>query len=246
MQYTARYFREGLPSWKHKRDPIIVKFVYRPISFYTAAFCANRNITANSVSIFSAVIGIAGCILMAIPQLITGVLGGLLLNLWLLLDCTDGNLARSVRKQKYGEFFDAMSSYILIGLLFLSLGIRTFYLGSFLKTYREIYFLIGALTSICATLMSLLYLKYIIVSNDLGIEGRLYFDGSNSSKLMSIKTKVDLNMSVGGELPIVVLFANIIGITEVVLAIWCIYYFTEFIATALYFVYKACCANSIT
>lgn len=42
MRYTAQYFRDGLPEWKRRKDPVMVKLVMRPLSFYVSAFCANR------------------------------------------------------------------------------------------------------------------------------------------------------------------------------------------------------------
>ncbi len=238
-EYNVEYFREQLPEWKRKRDPIMVRFLYRPISFYTSVFCADRGIQANSVSIFSAVIGLTGCILLAIPSNMTGIISGLLMNVWIILDCTDGNLARNVKKQAYGEFLDAMSSYLLIGFLFLSMGFRSYFINGLLSISGECYILLGALNSVCGILMSLLYQKFILVSRELGINEKLSYDGSNSSSIMKWKTMIDMNLSVGGVLPVLILFGALFQFIEVIVVLWAAYYILEFSATTFYFIYKA-------
>ena len=58
MRYTSKFFKEEMPEWKRKKDPILSRFFYRKIAFRTAAFAANAGISANSVSYFSIIIGI--------------------------------------------------------------------------------------------------------------------------------------------------------------------------------------------
>lgn len=236
--FTASFFRERLPDWKKKRDPLMVHFVYRPVSFFTASFCANHGIGANSVSNFSTIIAVIACLLIAIPNFYTGIIGALLMNFWITLDCTDGNLAREVKKEAYGDFLDGMSSYILVGLFFVSVGFRVFQIGELLPTYREYFFLLGALTSILQNLMSLLYQKFLNVSYGYGKNEKLAYDGSNSSKLMKVKTAIDMNLSVGGFLPIVILICCIFNVCEFIVVFWFLYYFAEFCATIVYLLHK--------
>ena len=237
-RYNALFFKSKLPEWKKKRDPIPVRYIYRPISFYCAAFCANHGIKANDVSNFSTIIGMIACVLLAIPSYVSGIVGGLFLNAWIILDCTDGNLARNVEKQAYGEFLDAMSSYLLIGFLYISLGYRSYYINEIIHIQNNIYLLLGALCSIFGTLMSLLYQKFVLVSKDLGFEEKLSYDGSNSNSLMKLKTTIDMNLSVGGVLPLLITFSCMFRFTEVLIILWFVYYLFEFIATVVYFVIK--------
>ena len=126
MQYTAQFFRDNLPAWKRRKDPIMVKIFCRPVSFYISSFCANHGISANSVSIFSTFIGILACSMFLFGRWEFNIIGALLIFLWHILDCVDGNLARCVKAQPFGEFVDAESSYTLVAFLGVSLGMSVF------------------------------------------------------------------------------------------------------------------------
>lgn len=238
MRYTAKYFRDNLPEWKRKRDPLTVRFLYRPISFHTASFCANRKIGANKVSNFSTIVAIIACILIGIPIFTSGVIGGILMNFWITLDCTDGNLARQVKKEVYGEFLDAMSSYILAGFFFVAVGFRVLMMGELFPQYGAIFFLLGALTSSFENLMSLLYQKYLNVSYGYGKNDKIAYDGSNSNTLMKLRTVLDMNMSVGGIIPITVLLCCIFNVCEIIIVVWFLYYAAEFLASNVYLLHK--------
>lgn len=113
MRYTAKYFRDRLPDWKRKKDPILSRVFYRPLSFFCSAFFSYIGWTANMVSYFSAVVAIIAC---ACFVLGAPIVGAVLINLWLLLDCTDGNIARSVKKERYGDFADSNEQLHLRGV----------------------------------------------------------------------------------------------------------------------------------
>ncbi|EEG50701.1 hypothetical protein RUMHYD_00362, partial [Blautia hydrogenotrophica DSM 10507] len=46
VRYTSKFFKEEMPEWKRKKDPILSRFFYRKIAFRTAAFAANAGISA--------------------------------------------------------------------------------------------------------------------------------------------------------------------------------------------------------
>ena len=50
MKYTAKYFKDGMPEWKRKKDPILSRLFYRKAAFSVAAVAANAGISANAVS----------------------------------------------------------------------------------------------------------------------------------------------------------------------------------------------------
>ncbi|MBQ7155331.1 MAG: CDP-alcohol phosphatidyltransferase family protein [Synergistaceae bacterium] len=127
MHYTPQYFRDNLPAWKYRKDFILTKIFYRPVSFYISAFCANHGIQANSVSVFSSFVAVLACSMFLFARYELNILGAVLVSVWGLLDCTDGNLARCVRPQPFGEFVDAESSYSLVCFLGVSLGISVYF-----------------------------------------------------------------------------------------------------------------------
>ena len=132
MHYTAKFFKDNMPEWKRKKDPILSRIFYRRVAFWLAARCANLEISANTISYFSAIIGIIACACFRPASWICHVIGAVLINFWLVLDCTDGNLARSVKSQPFGEFADGISSYILVGLMCSAIGITVFREGGVL------------------------------------------------------------------------------------------------------------------
>lgn len=239
MRYNAKFFKETMPEWKRKKDPILSKIFYRRISFFFASFFANCGIGANTVSNISTFIGILACVCYAIPNYVFGIIGALLVNLWLILDCTDGNIARSVKAEPFGEFVDAVSSYLLVGLLFNALGVHAYYMGGMFFQRNIIVLVIGAFAASFDSLMRLVYQKYIVVSREWGIEGKVKLDGSNAGKIDKIRFRVEQEFGMGGILPLAILLASVVRCLDVVLCVWCVYYGCVFVASTLYLLSKS-------
>ena len=237
-KYTARYFRDNLPEWKRKKDPVLTRIFYRPVSFYFSAFFANRGVGANAVSNLSTVVGLAACAAYLTCHFAGGVIGALLVNLWLILDCTDGNIARSVRFEPYGEFVDAASSYILVGLLFNILGLYAYQRGGLLFHQNVVIILLGALASSFDSLMRLLYQKYIVVSRDWNEDGKIAQDGSNGGRIDKIRIRVEQEIGMGGVLPFALLVLTVVRGVDLVILAWCLYYGAVFAATLAYLLWK--------
>lgn len=173
-KYTAKYFRDSMPEWKKAKDSIWARLIYRPVSFYLASIAANRHITANQVSYFSAVVALMASACFFIPFRVGPIIGAVLIICWVILDCVDGNLARSVKKQAFGEFADAMSSYLLLGTMGLAMGFAVYFQGGLLfKPGSVLIILIGAIASVSDTMMRLIYQKYRAVERSLCDEGKL-------------------------------------------------------------------------
>lgn len=162
-KYDAKYFADDFPEWKRKRDSLMGRLVYRKVSFYFSSICANMGIQANAVSIFSVLVVLlaSGAYLFHTQPL--AIFGAVLLNFWAILDDVDGNLARSVKKQPFGEFVDAFSSYLLMALLGISLSVYIYFNGGlFVKSNQMWVLVLGAVTSNSDTFMRLAYQKYKI------------------------------------------------------------------------------------
>lgn len=242
MKYTAKYFRDNLPAWKRKKDPILSRVFYRPLSFFSSAFFANIGWTANRVSYLSAVVALIACACFVFGQ---PLVGGILINVWLLLDCTDGNIARSVKKERYGDFADSMSSYICVGLMFACMGFCAYQTDGLLFSAGDPkIILIGALAGSSDSLMRLLFQKFQNSSVAQGVEVNRNEDPEQQGGINRIRMKVDAYFSLGGFLPVVVLLASIFGFIDVVCVLWLVYYGLTFIASALYLVRKTIMANA--
>lgn len=243
FKYTPKYFKDNLPDWKRKKDSIMGKILYRPVSFLTASLCAKLGISANTVSYFSILVAIATCVLFIIPNSICNIVGGVLFIFWIILDCTDGNLARCVKKQPFGEFADAVSSYILVALLCSSIGFCAYFRGGILINPNCIWIvLFGVLASTFDTLMRLVYQKYLSTERKLADEGIITIENdkrNDEKQVGSLIVFFEHNFGTDGILPILSLLAAIFNAMDL-LAIYCFcYYFMAGILMILKYIYKA-------
>lgn len=241
MRYSPRFFRDGLPKWKRKKDPILSRLFYRPVSFLLSAVFSSLGVTANAVSYFSMLVAVVACVLFVVGS---PVAGAALVNVWLLLDCADGNIARCVHAEKYGEFADALSSYVCVGLMFPCIGYCVYQTGGALFGPGEpAIILVGALASSCDTLMRLGYQKYQVVGFGMGVNSHVDQNPEKASGIDAVRIKVDAYLSLGGFLPAVLLVAAIFGFLDIVVILWAVYYLAVFMASTAYLVGKTVSAN---
>ena len=227
MHYTAKYFKENMPEWKRKKDPPLSRIFYRKVAFHWSAFAANRGITANSVSYFSMFVGILACALFLFDKPLA-IAGAVLVNVWLVLDCTDGNLARSVKSQPFGEFADGISSYVLVGLLCTMMGFYVYRHGGIvIPAGRAWIMLIGALASSADTMMRLIYQKYKSTERDMadkGIVELAHDDRTDHSKVNSLRVRIEADFGIGGYLPLMVLLGTLFDALDLVVLYCFLYY----------------------
>lgn len=242
MKYSPSFFRNGLPEWKRRKDPILSRVFYRPVSFVLSSFFCAIGWTANMVSYFSCLVALLSCILFAFGL---PVAGAVLVNVWLLLDCADGNIARCIRKERYGDFADSMSSYVCVGLMFACMGFCAYSTGGVLFAEGDgRIILVGALAGSSDSLMRLLYQKYLNSSYVQGMEENRSEDPEAQGGVNRIRMKVDAYVSLGGFLPVAVLLAAIVGALDVVVVFWGAYYGMTFAASALYLMVGTFKANA--
>lgn len=241
MKYTAKYFRDNLPEWKRKKHPILSRMFYRPLSFFCSDFFSYIGWTANMVSYLSAVVAIIAC---ACFVLGAPIVGAVLITVWLLLDFTDGNIARSVKKERYGDFADSMSSYICVGLMFCCMGFSAYNTGGVIFAPGNPYvILMGALAGSSDSLMRLLYQKFLNSTVAQGVVVNRSEDPEQQGGINGIRMRMDSYVSLGGFLPLAVLLASIFNGLDVVVVLWLAYYGLTLVASALHLVRKTLKAN---
>ena len=240
---TARYLRESMPDWKKKKDPILVRYITRPISFYISAALANIGVTANDVSYFSGWVAIAGACCYLFNSHEMNIIGAILVFLWLLLDCVDGNMARSVRRQPFGDFADAISSYILVGIIVTFIGYAAYNEGGMIIPAGQPWIiLIGALGSSADTMMRLIYHKYqenerqLVDENILPSNKDIFKD---HSKVGDWKVRLNMELGIAGLLTILIVFGSIFSFLDIVVIYCFCYYGFSCLGTYFLFVGKA-------
>ncbi len=99
-------------------------YVMRPLSFWPTWVFLKLGISANQTTVTSAVVGMVGALLIGHPSLAWRVTGAVCINLWLLLDLVDGNIARYRKTcSEYGDFIDTVAAYLVLGAFYLGAGI---------------------------------------------------------------------------------------------------------------------------
>lgn len=202
----------------------MVKLVYRPISFYFAAFFANLKMSGNDVSVLSAFVGISACILFLFNNYTCGIIAAIIVNIWIIMDCTDGNIARSVKAIPYGDFLDSTSCYILVGILFNVLGYRAYQSSSLFFSGKIFIVLLGALTASFDSITRLVYQRYLVSSYNLGINEKVESDITKVSTLQKIRLIIDLNIGIGGFFPLILLLSIFFSFLDIVVIGYFLYY----------------------
>lgn len=237
MKYTVKYFYENFPEWKRKKDSVLVRYFFRPISFVFASLFASLGFTANGVSMFSTFVAFLASAMFVIPNHICHIVGACLVAVWMILDCVDGNIARSVKKQAFGEFVDSCSSYCLIASLFICVGIAAYNSGGVLFSVGDATIvIIGALASIADPLSRLLYQKYLSCA-------KTYENDTNTAqtekgKLRKLQDRIDKEIGLNGIFIPGIIVCALFNWLDIFAIVYCCYYVGELLVSLLYFNYK--------
>ncbi len=97
----------------------------REISLHVDPFLVNTRITPNQLTYLMVVVGIAGGAVLLVPGLTGAILAAVLFQIYLLLDCVDGEVARW-RKQTSitGVYLDRIGHYLCEAALLVGFGVR--------------------------------------------------------------------------------------------------------------------------
>jgi phosphatidylglycerophosphate synthase len=122
----------------------------RKVSPYATLWFARHGWSPNQVTVAFMLSGIAAAVVAAVPGLAAAFGVFLLIQLYLLFDCSDGELARYTKRfSPAGVFLDRMGHYISEALLLFALGIR----AQGHVTFAGGYVTIGLVAGVCATLI---------------------------------------------------------------------------------------------
>jgi phosphatidylglycerophosphate synthase len=122
----------------------------RRVSPYATVLFARLGWSPNAVTVAFMVSGIAAGVLAAVPGLAAAVGVALLIQLYLLFDCSDGELARYTgRTSATGVYLDRMGHYLAEAVLLAGLGVRA--QGHF--SLSGGYVTAGLAAAVCATLI---------------------------------------------------------------------------------------------
>lgn len=105
------------------------------ISPYVSQFYIKRKIRPNVITLHMIFSGIAGAIFFSFPYLIAKIIGAFLVQLWFILDCSDGEVARYTKTfSQRGKELDFMAHLVGHPLMIISFGFSIVQLGLYDKS----------------------------------------------------------------------------------------------------------------
>ena len=242
MKYSPKFFRDSLPEWKKKECSFFERIFYRPVSSYFSCLAANLKIGANTVSYFTLFIALLACAFFLFYNPVLNILGAVLVNMWRIFDSVDGSLARCIKKQPFGEFADSLSSYFLVGLICTSMSMSVFFSGGVLvEAGNPWIILMGALASSSDSLMRLGYQKYRNVANELqekSVIPRENLERRGPGSTGGITIRIEKEFGISGILPLLILFATIFNMLDLVIIYCFLYYGAACAVSTLRFIRK--------
>lgn len=246
MKYTYKEIKDSLTKKKNSRSSLWVQLWVRKASFPVTYIFINAGWTANMVSVLSWIIILVAAVLLGINNFYTMLIGIILTNFWLVLDCVDGNIAR-VKKVKtfMGDFFDAIAGYGPFAFTTIGIGMAAYNTSLLVPdNLKYLLILIGAIGAVANIYTRLIHQKYL----------NCYFAGKNileelkdinlndsedKKSFAYIREQIDKNFGVSGLfMPwlFVALFTNTF---DIMLGIYSLYYILSFLAVAILYCRKA-------
>lgn len=245
-KYTAKYFRDNHPAKKNKKSSWLVRNFYRKISFYVTAIANRLGLYANLVSFIGLILAFIAAGLLIVPNKVCNIVSVIACFLWMICDCVDGNLARLVAKQKYGEFIDACGSYTLVALLLPAAGFAAYQPGnSYLMSGNPWVILLGAISGLSDCMTRLYYQKY--KNEKMILEGRIENvrttsnENSKENKLYNIYMRLSKEIGLTGLLIPFLLISVILGWLDIFTIFYLLFYGFNFIVTFIMLIMMTGC-----
>ena len=131
----------------------MVRNILRDAALPITWLLLHTSVTANQVTLFSLILGLAGISFFMLPGAGWFLAGALFLQIWYLLDHVDGQIARYRKTASMtGRFFDFVMHHILHGALLFPLGYYAYF-----RTKDELFILWGFAAAFSMTVFNMLY-----------------------------------------------------------------------------------------
>ena len=207
MKITFKQIQASLPAEKNKADSIYTQFVLRPVSVPVSWLLLRLGLRANMVSYLSALICVIAGVLLNMNPMSWAVMGAVLFNIFAVLDCADGNMARATGTSgPYGGWADAVGGYVAYMSVLLAAGYAA--AGHSASVFGwspagEVWVFLGGLGAGGNILMRLVYQSY----KNIAPEG-----GQAAGKSISREKIISENLGITGLLMPAVLVGLLTGL----------------------------------
>ena len=229
MRVSYRELKATFPKEKKTVESLYGRIIpVRKLSYLLTIPFLGIGISAFWASVISILLAILAGILLSLPYSWSRVAGVVLVPIWHLLDCVDGNIARyNQTSSEYGEVVDAISGYYMFAFLPLSLGIASFNVEeNYLGLPAWSFLIMGGIAAISDLLMRLIHQKYVYASQRLEYKtGKHIEKGDNQYTLKGfhkLRKMADVELGPVG-LPMLVLwFAPIFNLYNILSMYYCV------------------------
>ena len=200
MEYSFKSIVASLPQKKNSNSSWWVKLWVRKASFPFTWLFINLGFSPNAVSVLSIAFVIAACagyVVSTPTAIITAVV---LINVWLVLDCVDGNIARC-KKQKtvYGEFVDDIGGYYVVAFIYLAIAFCVYNIGGLLVEECNKWILAaGGVASISDILARLINKDYVNFSKNRPDYVQDDYRTESKKSLSHVRRRVGKELGVSG------------------------------------------------
>ena len=245
--YSYQKILDSMPKNKSRVSSFWVKLVARPLSYLLTYLLVNLGCSANFVSVLSGIVVFAGCCLLSVDSTVCIILGVVLINLWIVLDCCDGNIARVTKTSSYmGEFVDAVSGYVICAFNFLAIGIAAYHRSALLFGEKCVWLIvIGAVGCICDLFARLVYQKYTncVFVTECKIKGSAtytpenysFYDPNAKKGLTYFRLTVDRQLGISGAFMPALILAAVFNLFDVVVVLYSAYHVITLLAVFVIF-----------
>lgn len=245
-KYTYREIVESLPKKKNGRSSIWVRLLIRKISFPFTYLFINAGWTANMVSLFSWAVIFIAAVLLCINNFWAMLVGVILTNFWLVLDCVDGNIARCKKQKTFmGDFYDAVAGYGPFAFTTIGMGIAAYHTSFIVpEEYRFLLIIVGAVGAVANIYTRLIHQKYLTcffaAKSILGeTEDITLKDTEDKKSFAYIREQIDKNIGVAGLFMPWLFVALFTKTFDIMVVFYTLYYLASFGAIILLYCRKA-------
>lgn len=244
--YSLKEIIKSLPAKKNSKSSLWVKLIVRKLSFLFTYLFINIGCSAWGVSIISVLVATVGSFCFVVDNAIFRIVGVCLIELWLILDCVDGNIAR-VKKtnSEMGEFIDALSGYYVTGFVYFFVGIAAFYTTTMFREYAFWMIVLGGVSTTAGLLARIIHQKYtysIIIINQTNPTRHSDIpekDVENKRSIQYLRSRLDKEIGISGLFMPFLIIALIFNLFDVFTIFYCAFQCCGLMAVTAYYAQKA-------
>ncbi len=241
MRYSFNKIVESLPAKKNSNSSWWVKLWVRKASFPFTYLFINMGFSPNVVSVLSIFFVLAACVGYALSTPASIITAVVLINVWLILDCVDGNIARC-RKQKttYGEFVDDIGGYYTVAFIYLAIGLCVYNIGGALTEANNKWMLVaGGVASICDILARLINKDYVNFSKNRADFIQEDYRTESKYSLSYVRRRVGKELGVSGMFMFLTIICAIYNAYDLMVWFYLIFNCFALLSTSAIYIYKA-------